>query len=68
MTMLEIGAQISLLQGLWLVLAAVLWIGFFFLEGFDFGVGMLIVFLGRTDRERRLVKIGSTRLNSSHPP
>lgn len=55
MTMLEIGAQISLLQGLWLVLAAVLWIGFFFLEGFDFGVGMLIVFLGRTDRERRLV-------------
>jgi cytochrome d ubiquinol oxidase subunit II len=30
-----------------------LWIGFFFLEGFDFGVGMLLPFLGRNDVERR---------------
>ncbi len=43
------------LQVLWFVLIAVLWTGFFFLEGFDFGVGMLSVLLGREDRERRAV-------------
>jgi cytochrome d ubiquinol oxidase subunit II len=30
-------------------------VGFFFLEGFDFGVGMLLPFLGRTDTERRTI-------------
>ena len=29
----------SFLQALWFILIAVLWIGFFVLEGFDFGVG-----------------------------
>jgi cytochrome d ubiquinol oxidase subunit II len=43
------------LQILWFVLIAVLWIGFFFLEGFDFGVGMLLPFIGRKDEERRAV-------------
>jgi cytochrome bd ubiquinol oxidase subunit II len=43
------------LQILWFVLIAVLWTGFFFLEGFDFGVGMLAPLLGREDRERRAV-------------
>ncbi len=38
---------------LWFVLIGVLWTGFFFLEGFDFGVGMLVPWLGREDRERR---------------
>jgi cytochrome d ubiquinol oxidase subunit II len=38
----------------WFVLIAVLWTGFFVLEGFDFGVGMLHRFLGRTDIERRV--------------
>jgi len=37
---------------LWFVLIAVLWAGFFFLEGFDFGVGILQYFLGRTANER----------------
>jgi cytochrome d ubiquinol oxidase subunit II len=32
-----------------------LWIGFFFLEGFDFGVGMLLPFLGKKDVERRAI-------------
>ena len=41
------------LQILWFILIAVLWIGFFFLEGFDFGVGMLLPFLGKKDEERR---------------
>jgi cytochrome d ubiquinol oxidase subunit II len=50
------------LQTLWFVLIAILWIGFFFLEGFDFGVGMLLPFLGKKDEERRAIinTIGST--------
>jgi cytochrome d ubiquinol oxidase subunit II len=50
------------LQTLWFILIAVLWIGFFFLEGFDFGVGMLLPFLGKKDEERRAIinSIGST--------
>lgn len=43
------------LQILWFILIAVLWIGFFFLEGFDFGVGMLLPFLGKRDTERRAI-------------
>ncbi len=39
----------------WFVIAAVFWSGFFVLEGFDFGVGMLHPFLGRTDGERRVL-------------
>lgn len=50
------------LQILWFILIAVLWIGFYFLEGFDFGVGMLLPFLGKKDEERRAIinAIGST--------
>ncbi|MCL2208477.1 MAG: cytochrome d ubiquinol oxidase subunit II, partial [Fibromonadales bacterium] len=40
------------LEVLWFVLIAVLWVGFFFLEGFDFGVGILQFFLGKNERER----------------
>jgi cytochrome d ubiquinol oxidase subunit II len=40
------------LADLWFVAIAVLWTGYFFLEGFDFGVGMLLPVLGRTDEER----------------
>ena len=43
------------LNTLWFVLIAVLWIGFFFLEGFDFGVGMLLPFLSRDDTRRRVI-------------
>ena len=32
---------------IWFVLIAVLWIGYFVLEGFDYGVGMLVPVLGR---------------------
>ncbi len=39
----------------WFIVVAVLWVGFFILEGFDFGVGMLHSFLGRTDIERRVL-------------
>ena len=40
---------------LWFILIAVLYTGFFVLEGFDFGVGILLPVLGRTDQERRVV-------------
>jgi cytochrome d ubiquinol oxidase subunit II len=41
------------LQILWFVLIAFFWSGYFLLEGFDFGVGMLLPFLPRSDSERR---------------
>ncbi len=40
---------------IWFVLITVLFIGFFFLEGFDYGVGILLPFLGKTDTERRII-------------
>jgi cytochrome bd ubiquinol oxidase subunit II len=40
------------LEIFWFCLIAVLWGGYFFLEGFDFGVGMLLPFLPRSERER----------------
>src|SRR5215831_18928527 len=40
------------LADFWFVLIAVLWAGYFLLEGFDFGVGMLLPFLPRDERER----------------
>lgn len=43
------------LNTIWFVLIAVLFIGFFFLEGFDYGVGILLPFLGKNDRERRVI-------------
>jgi cytochrome d ubiquinol oxidase subunit II len=43
------------LQTLWFLLIAVLWTGYFVLEGFDFGVGILLPFLGRDETSRRVV-------------
>lgn len=43
------------LTTVWFCLIAALWIGYFALEGFDFGVGMLMPVLARDDRERRAV-------------
>ena len=40
---------------LWFILITVLFVGFFFLEGFDFGVGILLPFLGRNNSERRMI-------------
>jgi cytochrome d ubiquinol oxidase subunit II len=41
------------LQAIWFVLISVLWLGYFILEGFDFGVGMLMRTVARTQGERR---------------
>ena len=43
------------LNTVWFSLVAVLFIGFFFLEGFDFGVGILHPFMSKDDRKRRVV-------------
>src|SRR5436309_4821356 len=40
------------LQILWFCLIAVFWGGYFVLEGFDFGVGILLPFLPRDEEER----------------
>ncbi|MDR1851934.1 MAG: cytochrome d ubiquinol oxidase subunit II [Propionibacteriaceae bacterium] len=45
----------SLLQIIWFILIAVLWIGYLVLEGFDYGVGMLVPFLGKTEKEKRVI-------------
>ena len=37
------------------MLIAFLWTGYFVLEGFDFGVGILLPLLGRDDTERRVL-------------
>lgn len=48
------------LPTIWFLAVAVLWTGYLVLEGFDFGVGMLVRVLGRTeeDRETALGAIG----------
>ncbi|MGI5393972.1 cytochrome d ubiquinol oxidase subunit II [Streptomyces sp. CA-251251] len=43
------------LHDVWFVLIAVLWTGYFFLEGFDFGVGVLTRLLARNRAEKRVL-------------
>ncbi len=42
------------LHTIWFNLIAIFWVGFFVLEGFDFGVGALHMLIGKSDDERRL--------------
>ncbi|MGW4482777.1 cytochrome d ubiquinol oxidase subunit II [Amycolatopsis sp. NPDC004368] len=43
------------LQLVWFGIIALFWLGYLFLEGFDFGVGMLLPVLGRDNTERRVL-------------
>ncbi|MEU1721591.1 cytochrome d ubiquinol oxidase subunit II [Nonomuraea sp. NPDC005692] len=43
------------MENVWFVLIAVLWTGYFLLEGFDFGVGILMPVLSREEADRRAV-------------
>ncbi|GIJ48157.1 cytochrome c oxidase assembly protein [Virgisporangium aliadipatigenens] len=43
------------LTTVWFALIGVLWAGYFVLEGFDFGVGMLLPLLGRDETRRRVL-------------
>jgi cytochrome d ubiquinol oxidase subunit II len=43
------------LNTFWFLIITILFCGFFFLEGFDYGVGILLPLLGKTDKERRAI-------------
>ena len=43
------------LNVLWFILIGVLFAGFFILEGFDYGVGIMMPFVSKSDEERRVV-------------
>ena len=45
----------TVLQTVWYALIAVLWIGYFVLEGFDLGVGTLLPLIGKDDLRRRVM-------------
>ncbi|MBI4941675.1 MAG: cytochrome d ubiquinol oxidase subunit II [Actinobacteria bacterium] len=47
--------DIDTLRIIWFGLIAVLWVGYLVLEGFDFGVGMLLPILGRSENDRRVM-------------
>lgn len=40
---------------IWFILIGILFAGFFFLEGFDFGVGILLLLIGKKDTDRRII-------------
>lgn len=42
------------LNEFWFILITILFVGFFVLEGFDFGVGIVSRFLGKNDQEKRV--------------
>lgn len=44
-----------ILQSIWFYLWGLLWAVFFITDGFDFGVGSLYPFLGKTDRDKRVM-------------
>jgi len=48
--------SVTSLNTAWFALIGVLWAGYFVLEGFDFGVGMLCLAIGRDDIDRRLCR------------
>ncbi|MEF2293552.1 cytochrome d ubiquinol oxidase subunit II [Virgibacillus dokdonensis] len=47
--------MVPMLSEVWFILIAVLFVGFLFLEGFDFGVGMAMRFVAKTPGERRVL-------------
>ena len=52
---------------LWFILIAVLYIGFFILEGFDFGVGILLPFMGKAGGEASADTTRRTMINTIGP-
>ena len=53
--LLEATVSVPTLPMVWFILVAVLWLGYFFLEGFDYGVAMLIPVLGKNDKDKRVI-------------
>lgn len=44
-----------MLETIWFLLWGVLWAIYFILDGYDLGIGTLIPFLGKSDRDRRIM-------------
>lgn len=44
-----------ILQSIWFYLWGLLWAVFFMTDGFDFGIGTLYPFIGKTDRDKRIM-------------
>ncbi|XPV76700.1 MAG: cytochrome d ubiquinol oxidase subunit II [Desulfovibrio sp.] len=44
-----------MLETIWFVIWGVLWMGYFILDGFDLGMGMLMPVLAKTDTEKRII-------------
>ena len=55
LTLLESTVAVPTLTWVWFLLVAVLWLGYFFLEGFDYGVAMLFPILGKDEKDRRVM-------------
>jgi cytochrome d ubiquinol oxidase subunit II len=51
-----LNGPVASLNTAWFALIGLLWAGYFVLEGFDFGVGMLSLAIGRDDIDRRLAR------------
>jgi len=47
----------TFLQTLWFILIGVLLVGYFVLDGFDLGVGILYPFLGKTEKEKAIMRV-----------
>lgn len=48
--------EITVLQGVWFALIGILIAGYFILDGFDLGIGVLYPFLGKNDRDKALLR------------
>lgn len=48
--------DITILQGLWFILIGVLIAGYFILDGFDLGAGVLYPFIAKDEREKAMVR------------
>ena len=48
--------DITILQGLWFFLIAVLIAVYFMLDGFDLGIGVLYPILGKTEEEKAVLR------------
>lgn len=44
-----------MLETIWFVLWGILWAVYFMLDGFDFGIGMLLPFLGKDETKKRIM-------------
>ncbi|HBX82527.1 MAG: cytochrome d ubiquinol oxidase subunit II [Propionibacteriaceae bacterium] len=53
--MLLLATDPNFLQTIWFILIAVLWIGYLILEGFDYGVAMLLPILAKNEKEKRVM-------------